>query len=324
MLSRQIKYRINDIYENANNIFFNSSHDWNKKNYSPNPIKKLKAGVPKNYLCNIDESVLSDLKCVICLNLLWDPMECNECGNSFCSYCINESIKINNFCPLCKSRPINFRKAKGLNKFLNKIRIKCCNDQCKEKPEYFDYVNHLEKCRYRLYHCTNEGCKYQDTLDNIKYHSNECKFRIIKCKYCSKDIKQYNFEKHEKTECTQNIECDKCHSVMTRGFFWTNHYSENDENINCLQTRNKWKDNELKKSNEKIEEINNTHQKEIEKYKRQIIALEEEKKKIINENNMLKKELKDWTNSFKNIYDKLVIKKNIKNEDEEKKKNIII
>ena len=202
---------------------------------------------------------------------------------------------------------------------MNKIRIKCKNEQCKERPEYFDYVKHLEKFLYRLYHCKNEGCKYQDFLDNIKYHSSECKFRIIKCKYCSKDIKFFTFEKHEKTECTQNVECGKCHVSMTRGYYWKSHYSENDENIACLKERNKWNENEIKKSNEKIEEIESAHRKEIEKYKNHILILEEEKKNINNENFKLKQELKDWTNSFKNIYDKLIIKKNIKKEDEEEK-----
>lgn len=307
-------------------IYYKTEENWNKKNYSPNPIKEPKAGVSKKYISNIDDSLFSDLQCAICFNLLWNPMECSECGNSFCEYCIKKNILIgaNNSCPLCKSRQFNPRKAKGLNKFLNKVRIRCNNNPCKEKPEYFDYVNHLEKCPFRRYHCTNEGCKYEDTLDNIKYHSSECQYRIIKCKFCNKEIRQYTFEVHEKTECTQNIECGKCHTSMTRGFYWKNHHSEKDENISCLKARNNWNENELKKANEKIEEINKAHQKEIEKYKNQILELEEEKKKINKENDKLKKELKEWNNSFTNIYDKLVLKKKSINEDiKEKKYNTI-
>ena len=252
-------------YEINVDTFNNTFQDWCKKQYFPNPINEPKAGVNKKYLWKIDDSLLSDLKCGICLNLVWNPMECNECGNSFCEYCINESKKSRNACPMCKSRPFNFRKAKGLKKFLSKIRIKCNNEKCKEKPEYFDYVKHLETCPYRLYNCANEGCKYQDTLDFIKYHSNECKFRIIKCQYCSKDIKQLAFEWHEKTECTQSIECTKCHLSMTRGYFWTNHYNEKDENIACLKARNEWNEKELQKSYKNIEEANKAHQEEIKK-----------------------------------------------------------
>lgn len=111
---------------------------------------------------------------------------------------------------------------------------------------------------------------------------------------------------------------------MTRGFYWKNHYSEKDENISCLKARNNWNENELKRANEKIEEINKAHQKEIEKYKNQILKLEEEKKKINKENDKLKKELKEWNNSFTNIYDKLVLKKKFRSKEEPIKKIKII
>ena len=84
------------------------------------------------------------------------------------------------------------------------------------------------------------------------------------------------------------------------------------------------KDNELKKANVIFEEINMAHQKEIENYKNQISQLMEEKKIINKENDKLKKELKEWNHSFKNIYEKLVLKKKPIDEDiKEKKYNTI-
>ncbi len=316
------RYRINYENEEINNKFNSTMKNFNKKNYSPNPIKEPKRGISRDSIFNIDESLFLNLQCGICGNLLWNPMMCNDCGNSFCEYCIkkNLTIGVNKSCPMCRSKQFNPGKAKVLNKFFGRVKIRCNNKQCKEKPEYFNYIKHLEECPFRLYHCTNEGCKYEDTLDNIKHHSSECPNRIIKCKFCSKEIKEYTFKTHEKTECTQNVECGECHTSMTRGFYWKNHYSENDENIECLKARNDWKGNEIKKLNEKIEEIKIAHQKEIEKYKNQISALDNEKKKINKENDKLKKELKDWNSSFTNIYDKLVLKKNSIYEEEEEKK----
>ena len=270
-------YEKEEINDKLNKAFIY----FNKKNYSPNPINEPKEGISKDYILYIDESLFLNLQCGICYNLLWNPMMCNDCGNSFCEYCIkkNLTIGVNKCCPICRSKQFNPGKAKVLNKFFGRVKIRCNNKQCKEKPEYFNYIKHLEECPFRLYHCTNEGCKYEDTLDNIKHHSSECPNRIIKCKFCSKEIKEYTFKTHEKTECTQNVECGKCHTSMTRGFYWKNHYSENDENIECLKARNDWKGNEIKKLNEKIEEIKIAHQKEIEKYKNKISALDDEKKK---------------------------------------------
>ena len=94
------------MFRNQQNIYYKTEENWNKKNYAPNPIKEPKAGVSKNYISNIDDSLFSDLQCSICYNLLWNPMECSDCGNSFCEYCIKKNLTIgaNNSCPICKSR----------------------------------------------------------------------------------------------------------------------------------------------------------------------------------------------------------------------------
>ena len=44
-------------------IYYKTEENWNKKNYSPNPIKEPKAGVSKKYISNIDDSLFSDLQC---------------------------------------------------------------------------------------------------------------------------------------------------------------------------------------------------------------------------------------------------------------------
>ena len=299
-------------FKDSKEIFNASLRNFNKK-YSPNPIKYPKAGIERKQLYlsnNVDEAFLSDLQCSICLNLIWTPYECSECGNIFCEYCIKESMKVcSRFCPLCKKKDFTIRPVKTLRKFFNKIRIKCINKNCKEKPEYSDYIGHLEKCDFRLYHCKNEGCKYEDILINMKIHSNECKYRIIKCKYCSKDLKEYMFEKHEKTECTQKINCGACHTSMTRGEFWSNHYSENNDNIICLKAQVKYHEENYNKSQNEIENLKKIQKNEIRKYEEKIEKLKEEKNQIEGENKNLKKELKEWNNSFKDIYNKLILKK---------------
>ena len=263
-------------YDHNKDKFYNSLQNFHSK-YAPTTINIPKYGIPLDNLYKPDESLITELKCSICLNLIWRARECNNCGNSYCECCIKESIrKSGDFCPLCKITPFDTREAKGLNKFFSKIRIKCIHDNCNEKPEYFDYLNHIENCKYRLYHCNNEGCEYEDILDNIKYHSNECKFRIVKCKFCSKEIKERNFQKHEKTECKSYIECNLCHLTMARGFYWTNHFSENNENISCLKGQieyHKIINNQTKENNDRLKK---NYETEILKYKNEIKKLQEE------------------------------------------------
>lgn len=79
----ETKYKFNNEDKNLNNKLSNTLSNFYKKNYSPNPIKEPKAGIPQNYIFKIEDSLFSDLQCSICSNLLWNPMECNDCGNSF-------------------------------------------------------------------------------------------------------------------------------------------------------------------------------------------------------------------------------------------------
>ena len=261
---------------NKDNYLSYSSNFFNK--YSPNPIILPTGGIEIKNIINIDKSLLSDLTCPICFNLVWNPVECDECGSVFCEYCakkISKSYK--SYCPMCK-KLFYTKPSKGLKKIFSKIRIKCPYKFCLKNPLYFDYVKHLEDCDYRLYKCKNDGCEYQDNLSNMKYHSNECKYRIIKCKFCSKNIKAHTFEKHEKNECTQEFNCPNCHKVMTRGYYWSNHYNENNENIECLKEQTSYYKNLSEEYKKKMEDYKIKCDKEITKYKNDIKKAEEEKK----------------------------------------------
>ena len=60
----------------------------------------------------------------------------------------------------------------------------------------------------------------------MKFHANNCQYRIINCIYCNKEIQEYYFNTHEKTECTQLIQCPKCKTKMTRGSYFSKHYNQ--------------------------------------------------------------------------------------------------
>ena len=64
-----------------------------------------------------------------------------------------------------------------------------------------------------------------------------CMFR---CKYCHNPVRFCDFEKHSKTECTQEYTCQLCHLKMERGKFFTKHYSKNGDNVECLKAQVKY------------------------------------------------------------------------------------
>ena len=168
--NNNIMYRSNSSrnFNLSSNLFSQSLQNFHTRNYSPCPLEVPKAGIPLNYLSKkIPQSTIDEVKCPICYNLIWDIVACNGCGNAFCQFCIEQSIKkTGNFCPECRANPIKLEKSKGFKKFFKDIRMKCQNKCCKKIIDYSNYLSHLEKCEKRLFFC-----KYQlDLLDNQYYH----------------------------------------------------------------------------------------------------------------------------------------------------------
>ena len=150
------------------------------ENYALALINKPKEGIPLELVIN---KISKDLICPICFNLVWDYIDCTQCGSLFCRNCIKNSLaKVKNCCPMCRKSPFNNSDCKALKKLFLNIQLKCSNKPCDEKILYPEFINHLEKCKFRKYRCLNDGCDYENTLNNKKdmeKHSLECEYRII-------------------------------------------------------------------------------------------------------------------------------------------------
>ena len=172
-------------------------------NFTPKPINEQKDGIPfENVISKIDKITLDVITCPICLKLVWDVVDCNQCGNVFCKSCILESLtKVNDSCPLCKYSPVKTTDCKTIKKVLSNIQIKCPNTDCQYNPLYSNYVTHQEKCLYRKYICCNKGCNYENSLNNeidIMLHS------IFKCFYCKTIMSKYDYlNNHNNYDCAQ-------------------------------------------------------------------------------------------------------------------------
>ena len=302
-------------------LFSQSMQNFHITNYSPVPIEIPEGGIPLEnvFLNKSDESILENIICPICQNLIWNIVECKDCGAFFCKFCLDLSLKSKNSCPMCRTFPFKMSQSKGLKKFFRNIKIKCSNKKCKQKIEYSDYINHLEKCPFKLYQCNNEGCNQKDILTDIKIHSGECKYRMGMCKFCNNKTKEYLLEDHIKNECNQTIDCPLCHKTMTRGFYNSKH--SNNNNVDCLKGQveyYKTKSNKLKQKYNKYQLSVKNHDDKLEK---EINDLKEVVKQKTNEIKVLKEELSEWNNSFQDIYNRLIIDKKPKKEEEEVKEN---
>ena len=163
------------------------------ENFSLNSVEDLDNGIPIELLLSeIDKSTLETITCPICLDIVWDPVDCSKCGFIFCENCIDESIeKVDDSCPICKNSPFQTTECKTIKKLLAKFKFRCPNIPCDVNPEYSDFLDHLEKCKFRKYHCNNKGCDFEtieDDKEGMENHSKICEYKLINCQYCSKSV----------------------------------------------------------------------------------------------------------------------------------------
>ena len=221
-------------------------------------VEGQKIEIPISMVSNqLDKTTLEELTCPICSCLIWDIVDCSNCGNIFCKNCINASIeKISNSCPICRESPFKSSGSKALKKLFLSIHLICPNELCKEKTPYYDYINHLINCKYRKYHCENIGCNYENIVANrkdIEEHSKICKYRFIGCVHCKKIIREIDYEKHLNKECSQIVECSFCHKKMKRWFFNSNHNNNSITNdITCLKNKVEYYKNKSEEYEEKF------------------------------------------------------------------------
>lgn len=68
-----------------------------------NPIQSSSSSVSANVIPNeaIREHLIDTLTCVICYNLLYDPVT-TPCGHTFCNACLTRAIDFTSACPTCR------------------------------------------------------------------------------------------------------------------------------------------------------------------------------------------------------------------------------
>ena len=96
----------------------------------------------------VDNNKLSPtLQCSLCLDLVMNPVECENCSKLFCKECIDSWLKNSAECP---NKHI-FKKKYTLDDWvkpaLDRIFIKCPYKNCNNSYAYSTWKNHIARCR---------------------------------------------------------------------------------------------------------------------------------------------------------------------------------
>ncbi len=93
----------------------------------------------------IYENLETPVICIICLDIIIQPIMCMKCKNVYCERCINNWSKKNNKCPNRCENP-NYQICFSISKTLSKLNFNCKN--CKKIINYNEMEKHfLSKCQ---------------------------------------------------------------------------------------------------------------------------------------------------------------------------------
>ena len=149
-----------------------------------------------------ETKVDDNLHCVICTEVLKDPVQCRRNEHHFCRNCIIEHLEHSQNCPTCKD-PLTVETLVKPQRFLantlSSLKISCDNAQrgCRAVVELGSLNTHVASCDFSPVPCSNDQCDEIISRRDKEIHENKvCDFRRVKCDYCGQMVLYKNFMHH--------------------------------------------------------------------------------------------------------------------------------
>ena len=149
-----------------------------------------------------ETKVDENLHCVICTEVLKDPVQCRRNEHHFCRNCIAEHLKHSPKCPTCQD-PLTVETLAKPQRFLANtlagLKISCDNSNrgCRKVVELGSLATHVASCEFSPMPCSNDQCEEIVSPRDKEIHENKvCDFRQVKCDYCSQMVLYKNFMQH--------------------------------------------------------------------------------------------------------------------------------
>ena len=133
--------------------------------------------------------------CLICFNVLKDPVLCPTNQHCFCRACITKHLENSRRCPTCADELTVETLAEPnrmVKDYLNELKIHCVyiDRGCQEIVQLEHLDNHEATCGFTPAVCTNQGCGATLNQRDLIHHQSElCEFRKLKCHSCGETTK---------------------------------------------------------------------------------------------------------------------------------------
>ena len=135
------------------------------------------------------------LHCIICTNVIKDPVMCQRNEHLFCRACITIHLMYSSTCPTCME-PLNVETLRQASRtvvnLLSELRIRCefFDRGCEKFVQLEDLERHVADCGFAPAVCSNEGCQLEVNKQDLLHHETAvCELRRVKCHSCN-DIRR--------------------------------------------------------------------------------------------------------------------------------------
>ena len=159
--------------------------------------------------------------CLICFNVLKDPVLCARNQHCFCRGCITKHLENSRRCPTCADELTEETLTESnriVKDYLNELNIHCIYQDrgCQEIVQLQHLDQHEDSCGFTPVVCGNQDCgAILNKRDLIHHESELCEYRKLKCHSCGEmtktladtekrteqmETKQANVEKNMQTK----------------------------------------------------------------------------------------------------------------------------
>ena len=150
------------------------------------------------------DPVTEEFKCLICSEVLEEPIECSGCQTNFCTSCINDWKARSDECPnRCK---LTLQQChRGFKNLWQRLRLRCAN--ASRGCEMVITIEALGKhegneCLYRSVQCGNTDCGTTLPAKDLPQHLDTCPFGSLVCEQCKTSYLRRDAESHD---CVQSL-----------------------------------------------------------------------------------------------------------------------
>ena len=138
-----------------------------------------------------ETTVNRNFHCLICYNVLKEPVMCGNNQHYFCHDCITEHLRRNSHtCPTCADEltvETLTLVPRIVQDYLDELNIRCdyYDRGCRELVQLQNLKRHVAECRFTPVQCRNQGCDEIISERDRTYHETElCQFRKVECHNC--------------------------------------------------------------------------------------------------------------------------------------------